>query len=270
VGKHDSTNDDVTVDADADETASPTGASTKAAAAKDTDSAGPTDDGATDDADELDARAEDDDLDEELELTEDGTQSPQTALFWDESEIDPIEIALPSGVGLTLRHYRTVTDDDGDEVDEAVFLAHKGTLHLFRSPEGLIDFINSDAPHDLTSVDTWEEVRKRVRAGDLVPAEEDEYELDLVVENLRGGHDVWEADLLIPAGEVARDIAFACGLDDVLAALAPESPLDELDEGLRAEGFLARRRLKKVGAEQAAIAWRSIIGKITAAVKWHD
>jgi hypothetical protein len=104
----------------------------------------------------------------------------------------------------------------------------------------------------------------------VVAIEDDEYELDLVVENLRGGHDAWEPDLLISAGEVARDVAFACNLEDVLAALAPGSPLDDLDEGLRAEGFLARRRLKKVGAEQAAIAWRSIIGKITAAVEWHD
>ena len=242
-------------------------------------------DAVADDEDELaaddDELSADEDADDELVDDDDDVvgfvdeagedeQSLDTALFWTDVEIDPVEIALPSGVGLTLRHYRATEDDDGDEIEEAVFLAHRGKLHLFRSPEGLVEFINSDAPHDLTELDDWPQVVRRCRPEDLVPTDEDKYELDLVVENLRGGHDVWESELLIPAGEVARDIAFACELDDVLAALAPGSPLDDLDEGLRDGGFLARRRLKKVGAEQAAIAWRSVIGKISAAVEWHD
>lgn len=219
------------------------------------------------------------DLDDEADLDEDGDaqddedddgQSTETALFWAETEVDPVEIALPAGTGLTLRHYRTVEDDDGDETEEAVFLAHRGKLHLFRSAKGLIDFINSDAPHDLTEVESWPAVQRRATEADIVADEEDEYELDLVVENLRGGHDMWEPDVLIPAGEVARDIAFACGLDEVLATLATGSPLDDLDEALRDGGFMARRRLKKIGAEQAAIGWRGVIGKLSAAVEWHD
>jgi hypothetical protein len=217
----------------------------------------------------------DDELDEELDEdaaagTDDDDQSPQTALFWADTEVDPVEIVLPGGTGLTLRHYRTVEDEDGDETEEAVFLAHNGKLHLFRSPEGLLAFINSDAPHDLTDLETWPQVQRRATVDDLVAIEDDTYELDLVVENLRGGHDVWEPELIIAAGELARDVAFACQLEDVLAVLAPGSPLDDLDEGLRNGGFLARRRLKKIGAEQAAIGWRGVIGKITAAVEWHD
>jgi hypothetical protein len=57
---------------------------------------------------------------------------------------------------------------------------------------------------------------------------------------------------------------------DVLEALEPGSPLDDLDEGIRSEGFLARRRLKKISIEQVSIGWRTIIGKITNAVEWHD
>ncbi len=220
----------------------------------------------TDEAPDLD-EAEETDEDEASDAAE---QSTETALFWAETEISPVQISLPAGTGFTLRHYRTVEDDDGDEAEEAVFLAHRGKLHLFRSADGLIEFINSDAPHDLTDVETWSEVLRRAKPSDIVADEEDRYELDLVVENLRGGHDVWEPDLLIPAGEVARDIGFACGLDEVLAVLAPGSPLDDLDEALRDGGFLARRRLKKVGSEQAAIAWRSVVGKIATAVEWHD
>lgn len=226
---------------------------------------------ADDDTDAGDPDAEDTDPEDTDPEGTDGTdQSPETALFWADTEVDPIEISFATGTGLTLRHYRTVEDEDGEETEEAVFLAHRGKLHLFRSAEGLIEFINSDAPHDLTDLETWSQVLRRAKPSDVIAIDEDRYELDLVVENLRGGHDVWEPDLLIPAGEVARDIGFACELDEVLAALAPGSPLDDLDEGLRDGGFLARRRLKKVGAEQAAIGWRSIIGKISAAVEWHD
>jgi hypothetical protein len=35
-------------------------------------------------------------------------------------------------------------------------------------------------------------------------------------------------------------------------------------------GFFAKRRLKKIGAQQAALGWRTIIGKISAAVDWRD
>jgi hypothetical protein len=39
---------------------------------------------------------------------------------------------------------------------------------------------------------------------------------------------------------------------------------------LRATGFFARRKLRKIGTEQASISWRSIIGKISSAVDWRD
>jgi hypothetical protein len=34
--------------------------------------------------------------------------------------------------------------------------------------------------------------------------------------------------------------------------------------------FRARRRMRKIGAQQAALGWRTIIGKISAAVDWRD
>lgn len=281
MGKPDSTDDDVktddapateapdtSADAAADDAASDDTAVDDEVTDADADADDDADDESDDDDDDDDDADDDDDSDDDE--SDDDDQSVQSALFWNEVEIDPIEIALPGEVGLTLRHYRTVEDDDGEEAEEAVFLAHRGKLHLFRSAEGLVAFVNSDAPHDLADLDSWPQVKRRLAEADVVPVDEDRYELDLVVENLRGGHDVWEPDLLIGAGEVARDIAFAVNLDEVLSALAPGSPLDDLDDGLRDGGFLARRRLKKVGAEQAAIGWRSIVGKIVASVEWHD
>jgi hypothetical protein len=274
--------------------------------------------------------------------------------LWDEARITPVEIALPGGVGLTLRAYRLastltpteleIADDDPfearqraadlraaeaeevivdedfaallaegeadpkdrktgkDSAEEAVeepdpadfaddedekedevedeevpmFLSHRGRLLAFKTPESLVSFIRSGAPHDLAQLDTWTTVAERVQSSDVDPLPEDRYELDLVVENLRGGHDTWDLPLLIAAGEVARDLGYALRLKPVILALSPGSPLDDLDESLRAAesggmgGFFGRRRLRKIGAQQASLGWRSIIGKISAAVDWRD
>jgi hypothetical protein len=287
-----------------------------------------------------------------------GTATVDTAdrSLWEEVRIDPVEIALPSGSGFTLRTYRqstalTPTDiedreqddlfahrsrqadvDDEDDEDETVvildeelaehfadevdedestdrtgrkgekdkgtvdadetdaeaeaedddvedvpaFLTHRGKLLLFKSPEALVTFVRSGAPHDLDQLDTWDQLVERVEPADIAPLDEDSYELDLVVENLRGGHDVWDATLLIEAGEVARDLAYALRLPAVLDMLSSGSSLDDLDEALRAtvngglSGFRGRRRLKKIGAQTASLGWRTIIGKISAAVDWRD
>ncbi|MFG2053663.1 DNA primase [Micromonospora sp. NPDC048930] len=272
--------------------------------------------------------------------------------LWDELRIDPIEIALPSGTGFTLRAYRPAreltptdvaerdeedpflarrqvvetedeeevvildeeyaaltaeedeeeqaegrrrgkaeaTDEEaeGDEADEdedeeaagdeevPVFLSHRGKLLLFKTPESLVSFVRSGAPNDLSQLDGWDELSERVEPADIAPLDEDTYELDLVVENLRGGHDAWDPTLLIEAGEIARDLAYALRLPAVLDMLSAGSSLDDLDEALRATvnggigGFLGRRRLKKIGAQTASLGWRTIVGKISAVVDWRD
>ncbi|MFI9641993.1 DNA primase [Micromonospora sp. NPDC051925] len=166
-------------------------------------------------------------------------------------------------------------DEDGDE-EVPVFLSHKGRLLLFKTPESLVSFIRSGAPNDLAQLDGWNELAERVEAADIAPRDEDTYELDLVVENLRGGHDTWDPTLLIEAGEVARDLSYALRLPAVLDMLSAGSSLDDLDEALRASvnggvgGFLGRRRLKKIGAQTASLGWRTIVGKISAVVDWRD
>jgi len=174
--------------------------------------------------------------------------------------------------------------DEDDEEAEAeaepeevpVFLSHQGKLLLFKSAEGLVSFVRSGAPNDLTQLDTWDELVERLEPAHVAPLDEDSYELDLVVENLRGGHDVWDPTLLIEAGEVARDLAYGLRLPSVLDMLSSGSSLDDLDEALRSTvngglgGFMARRRLKKIGAQTASLGWRTIIGKISAAVDWRD
>ena len=199
---------------------------------------------------------------------------------------------------------RAETDEDGDEVEpdevdaaeaeaeEAeeeveeeeeppaeevpMFLSHRGKLLLFKTPESLVSFVRSGAPHDLAQIDTWDEFAARVQPADIAPLDEDSYELDLVVENLRGGHDTWDPTLLIEAGEVARDVAYALRLTSVLDMLSTGSSLDDLDEALRSSarggvgGFMGRRRLRKIGAQTASLGWRTIVGKISTVVDWRD
>jgi hypothetical protein len=169
-----------------------------------------------------------------------------------------------------------------EEADEAaaeevpVFLSHRGRLLLFRTPESLVDFVRSEAPNDLVQVDTYRTLVERIQPADIAPLDDDTYELDLIVENLRGGHDVWDPALLIRGGEVARDLAYALRLPAVLDMLASGSSLDDLDEALRSTvggglgAFRGRRRLRKIGAQTASLGWRTIIGKISAAVDWRD
>ncbi|NUO56071.1 MAG: DNA primase [Hamadaea sp.] len=176
-------------------------------------------------------------------------------------------------------------EDDAAEEDEAaeedveevpLFLTHKGKLLLFKSAEGLVEFVKSGAANDMSQLPEWARLADEIDVDQVEPADDDTYELDLVVENLRGGHDAWDPNLILSAGEVARDLAYSLRLNDVLGMLSPGSPLDDLDEALRSAnsggvgGFLAKRRVRKIGAQQASLGWRTVIGKISGIVDWRD
>jgi hypothetical protein len=268
-------------------------------------------------------------------------ESPVRSQLWADVRIDPIEIALPGGVGFTLRAYRPSeelpayhadrdsddhldafdaasaavararrsedadeeSDDAFDEVeaeelltdeedeleeeaeeeeadeeteDVPVFLGRNGRLYLFHSADKLVEYVRSGADNDLSHLDTWSDLVDRISADDVSPLDDDTYELDLLVENLRGGADAWDPTLIIRAGEIARDLGHALRIDPVQVALAPGSPLDDLDEALRAAadggigGFFAKRKLRKVSQQQSTLAWRTVIGKISAAADWRD
>ena len=110
-----------------------------------------------------------------------------------------------------------------------------------------------------------------------MPLDEDTYELDLVVENLRGGPDAWDAPLILKAGELARDLGFA--LRHRRRGGRARRPARRWTISTRRCGrprpagsasFFAKRRLRKIPAQQSSLAWRTIIGKISAAADWRD
>ncbi|MEU6246396.1 DNA primase [Glycomyces sp. NPDC047010] len=171
-------------------------------------------------------------------------------------------------------------DDDEDALDAApeevpVFLTRKGKLLVFREPAALVAYVKDNDDHDLAAIDEWDDLKDRVSEDDIACDEADTYELDLVVANLRGGQEAWEPELLIKAAEVGRDLGYALKNDSVITALAPGSPLDDLDETFRVvvdgglKGKFAKRRLKRNDAQQAAIAWRGVIAKINDHVEWR-
>jgi hypothetical protein len=195
----------------------------------------------------------------------------------DEADVADIDGERSADDERAARSEEGEAEEVAEPEDVPVFLAERGKLLLFRSPEGLVEYVRRGTDHELAQLDTWTELRERVEPDDVVPLDEDRYELDLVVENLRGGHDVWDPALIIQAGEVARDVAYALRLHSVMTALSPGSPLDDLDEGLRTleaggfGSFFARRRLRKIDPQTtAALSWRTVIGKISAVVDWRD
>ncbi|WP_100448645.1 DNA primase [Glycomyces xiaoerkulensis] len=166
-----------------------------------------------------------------------------------------------------------VLDAEPEEVP--VFLVRKGKLQLFRDAESLVRYVRESDDNDLAAVEEYGDLQKRLTADAVVCDEADIYELDLVTTNLRGGHESWDPELLIKAAEIGRDLGYALRNSSVIDPLSPGSPLDDIDEALRAivdgglRGMFAKRRLRKTGTEQAAIAWRGVIGKITESTEWH-
>ncbi|NUR28558.1 MAG: DNA primase, partial [Catenulispora sp.] len=69
-------------------------------------------------------------------------------------------------------------DEAAAEAEEVpLFLTHKGKLLIFKSAEGLVDFVKSDAPHDLRQLAEWDEFAAAVTADEIEPADDDTYEL---------------------------------------------------------------------------------------------
>ncbi len=186
------------------------------------------------------------------------------ANLWLGVDVEPLLLSLPAGSGYLLRHYA-----EGDDGPAPLFLGRDRVAYAFRTGDGLVAFLRSGVPHDLVDLPGWETI---TAAGEIDPTPDElgTYALDEVVAQLRAGPDAWDDELLVLAGEVARDLAQYAGLPDVLAALAPGSPLDALDDDLRNGGYLARRRLRRLDPDKLAIGWRSVVSRLAAAVEFRD
>ncbi|WP_112138683.1 DNA primase [Glycomyces dulcitolivorans] len=221
------------------------------------------------------AKAESSEEPEEDEVEEeDDAEAEEAAVPEDEDAPEP------DPADFTDEEPEEEADEEEDALDAEpeevpVFLTRKGKLLVFREQAALVAYVKDNDDHDLAVIDEYADLQERVAADDIVCDENDVYELDLVVANLRGGQEGWEPELLIKAAEVGRDLGFALKNDSIVSALAPGSPLDDLDETFRVvvdgglKGKFAKRRLKRNDSQQAAIAWRGVIAKINDHVEWR-
>ncbi|MFI5841162.1 Hsp70 family protein [Catenuloplanes sp. NPDC051500] len=178
--------------------------------------------------------------------------------------VEPVEIAIDGAAGITLRWIERELDGDGSggTHEEPRFLAADGRVQIFDTAAGLVAYLHSDAAHDLRHRPGWPEYLRWVSPPVLFPAPEHRYELDLVADNLAAGRDSWIPELILGAGVIARDLAYALHLD-VWTLLAPGSLLDELDEALRRQN---RWKLRGLDAARLAEHWRQVVDELEDAV----
>ncbi|HVX45551.1 MAG TPA: hypothetical protein VHC49_16805 [Mycobacteriales bacterium] len=86
---------------------------------------------------------------------------------WEDAGILPLALRFEEGTGYTLRCYLD---------DAAIFLGSQLTIDVFRSPNGLIDFIRTAEKHDLSDLETWTGIRDN-SVLDVSPAASERYDL---------------------------------------------------------------------------------------------
>jgi hypothetical protein len=115
---------------------------------------------------------------------------------WAEAGILPIELAVPTGHGYTLRTYVD---------DEPRFLGSNLAVDLFTSADALVEFCRAEGDHDLADLDTWPLIRD-AEALPVDPPDDESYDLSAPEPG---------------AVDLARDLADYCQLAGVEEALAP-------------------------------------------------
>ncbi|MEV0130091.1 Hsp70 family protein [Dactylosporangium sp. NPDC050688] len=185
---------------------------------------------------------------------------------WREAPFQPLQLALPSGSGWTIR---------ARFADGTVFLGRGGGPLLFRSVDGLAGYLLRDAHHEFAGLAGWAQVQERFVAFVREGGDEEQVDLDLVQYNLGYPPQQWMPDLLIAARDVAVELAEAFDLHDVGALLAEGSLLDTVDTLLRDAdrafaGRSARRRLDALDAGAVRHAWHAVVTSLDGVAAWAD
>ncbi|MFI7077322.1 J domain-containing protein [Micromonospora sp. NPDC049903] len=182
--------------------------------------------------------------------------------------IRPITVSLPNGEeGYTLRAYVD------DQKEQALFLGADGDLLLFRSPESLHRYLTEPGAHELAAVPGWDDFMNWALRTGMRDDDEQSYDFDLIVYNLRFPITEWVPRLFIGHRDLVLELAEAFEWDDVRRLLRVGSPLDELDDLMRVadrplSGWKARRQLGQLQSGPVNRAWRQVIRLVGAHVRW--
>lgn len=181
--------------------------------------------------------------------------------FWDSVGIMPVELALPSGTGYTLRCYVD---------DEPRFLGTDMTVDVFRSKAGLAAFCRGEDSHDLADLETWAEVHDAEEL-DVTPPTAERYDLASVDAQLIGGPTVADVRMVRGAVDVVRDLSEYCELAGVQAAFGADSPLGTTIQDLFATSVGSSMLMPAYwSGDGAAAQWRTVLDEIDSCMRWHD
>jgi actin-like ATPase involved in cell morphogenesis len=190
-------------------------------------------------------------------------------------------VTLPALEGYAVRRYQQRTWDGTTwRNDEPAFLDHDGRLLLFARPETLLTHVRAKPQRRLRLDADWVEAVEQTIAdadrpdpdrgghpiAELVD-EGDRINLDLALYSAAGGPRLWAPEVLVPARDLAAELAYALDLD-LGGLLDTGGPIDRLDDLLRVAGprsVIARRRARALDATVIAAQWRTLIARIEAA-----
>ncbi|MBA3523220.1 MAG: hypothetical protein H0T85_01425 [Geodermatophilaceae bacterium] len=181
--------------------------------------------------------------------------------FWESVGIVPVSITVDEGRGLTMRCYVE---------DNARFLGRDLTVDVFRTEDGLVDFVEQGEPHDLAELSTWGQVVEADAAP--IAAEEDTYDLSGVAAMLEGTSPVWDLGDLVQAAEGALDLAEYCHLERVTALLSPGTELGDAVADAEDDGAIDGDADRPDPEDLALLAeqWNEVVAEISTCLRWRD
>ncbi|WP_051798096.1 Hsp70 family protein [Catenuloplanes japonicus] len=182
-----------------------------------------------------------------------------------------IEVAIGNAVGYAVRTY---VRDARDEW-EAVFASEDGRLPLFPRPERAADDAAGGEQHTMTRVLHWEAMAESMANAFLPLAKERRYRLDLPPVTLARDPKDWLLDVVVDAGDLARELVHALEIEEAYELVEPGSMLDVLDDALRvARRSMFRRQARRdldVFDRRLIVAdWRRVTRLIEARVDWRS
>jgi hypothetical protein len=180
-----------------------------------------------------------------------------------------VELTIGDRVGYTVRTY--VTDDAGTT---AVFASEGPRLSLFRRPEQATDHAAGTDEHAMASVLHWDTLRESMAVAFLPLTPDNRYHLDLPSVTLERNPKQWLIDLVVHAGDIARELTYALDIPDGHDLLGPGTLLDRFDDALRAAQRapfrrLALRDLRAFDQAQLVHGWRRVAEVVEARVDWQ-
>ncbi|WP_173161560.1 Hsp70 family protein [Phytohabitans suffuscus] len=194
---------------------------------------------------------------------------PPRGVLPEDFPVHLVELTVGDRVGYTVRTY--VTGDDQQTV--AVFASQGPRLPLFRRPEQATDHAAGGDDHAMASILHWESLRESMAVAFLPLLPRNRYVLDLPSVSLERDPKQWLTDLIVQAGDIARELTYALDIPQGQDLLGPGTLLDRLDDALRAAQRSSLRRkahrdLRAFDQARLVSGWRRVASLIDSHLDW--